>query len=108
MGIEDRVFQMAGEPLLTHETRMNMRRLGRGRNRWMLAAIVGTVLYLVITVILYRQFHGVFPGESNGTWITLYWLLVGTAGIYALFSAVRIGWQRKHIPRTKLLRLEEK
>jgi hypothetical protein len=108
MGIEDRVFQMAGEALLTHETRMNIRRIGSGGKRWMLTASVGTVLYLVITVILYCQFHDAFPVERNETWITLYWILVGAAVTYAVLSTVRIGRQRRDIPRTRLLELEEK
>src|ERR1017187_1236154 len=68
MWIENAVSKMTGEALLTHETRMNMRRKGRGGIRWIIAAIIGTMLYLIITVMLYRQFPEAFPSESNGTW----------------------------------------
>jgi len=98
MLIEERVFEMAGEPLLTHETRMNMRRKGRGGRRWMISAAVGTALYMVVVVILGPRFQSCFPSWNNGTWVALYWMMALSAGVYALFSAIRIGWQRRHIP----------
>jgi hypothetical protein len=107
MLIEEQVFEMAGEPLLRQETRMNMRRKGRGGHRWMFAAVIGTVLYLVGTVMLFDQFREPFATGSSGTWIVLYWFIVGAAGSYASFSAFRIGWQRRHIPETQLLQLEQ-
>jgi hypothetical protein len=73
----------------------------------MIAAAMGTALYLVVAVILGRRFQESFPPENNGTWIVLYWFMVLAAGAYPLFSAVRIGWQKRHIPKTKLLHHEQ-
>jgi hypothetical protein len=65
--------------------------------------IIGESGTLVLTLIVYSAFGDVFVGKDKCTWVALYSVLVGACGTYALFSALRIGWQRKHIPCTKLL-----
>lgn len=103
MLVEDRVFQMTHEPLLTHETRMNMRRLGRGGKRWGWTDAIGVVVYFAVVRYLYNAFSEIFP-LAEKTWIILYWTLVVSAGAYAAYGAGRITWQRRHIPKTGLLK----
>jgi hypothetical protein len=105
MGVEDRIFDLTKEELLVHETRMNIRRIGRGGRRWTVVGVVGIILYFALDAALFCHFSGLFrKGPDFAWWAGLYWTFAVAVGAYAIWASARIVHQRKHIEQTKLLK----
>jgi len=111
MDVENRVFLLVKQPLLVHETRMNIIRLERKTWTWVLGSLVALIVYFGATAILFDRFSYVFDGATHNkrdVWIHLYWIIVVVAALYAVLSALRIIRQRNRISDIALLDEEKK
>lgn len=91
--VEDRVFQISGIPLLSHETKLAVKRKAAGGRGWWLTVFIVGVAYAACELWLYRAFgENAFCNVSDAMKVETKGLAFACAGapvLYGIIMAIR-------------------